>query len=86
MRIRTIVFSFIFLMLPMVAFASAVNINTAEPEQIASVLEGVGPVKAASIVAYREANGPFKSVDELTHVRGIGTATVETNRDRIALE
>ena len=42
--------------------------------------------KAAAIVAYRETNGPFRSIDELANVKGIGTKTVEKNRTNLKLE
>lgn len=57
------------------AFA-AVNINTATVDEL-STLTGIGKVKAEAIVAYREAYGPFKTVDDLKHVKGIGKKTVE---------
>ena len=41
--------------------------------------------KAEAIVAWREANGQFKSADQLAEVKGIGLKTVEKNRDRILL-
>lgn len=62
-----------------------VNINTAEAAEIAQVLTNVGPAKAQAIVEYREANGAFRSVEQLAMVKGIGLATIEKNRDRIAL-
>ncbi len=62
-----------------------VNINTADAETLAQVLEGIGESKAAAIVAWREANGAFTSLDELTQVKGIGQATLEKNRDRLSL-
>ena len=52
------------------AFA-AVNINTAGVEEL-KALPGIGPSKAAAIVAYRDQHGKFKSVDELKQVKGIG--------------
>jgi competence protein ComEA len=68
------------------AFASErVNINTADAATLDRVLVGVGPSKAEAIVAYRRANGPFRSAEQLAAVRGIGLATVERNRDRIAV-
>ena len=68
------------------AFASEkVNINTADAAALDRVLVGVGPSKAAAIVEYRKANGPFKSAEELAMVKGIGLSTVEQNRDRIEL-
>lgn len=60
-----------------------VNINTADAAALDRVLVGVGPSKAAAIVEYRKANGPFKSADELANVKGIGLKTVERNRDLI---
>ena len=66
------------------AFAAGkVNVNTADAATIASALNGVGEAKAEAIVAYREANGPFKSADQLAEVKGIGLKTVEKNRDLI---
>ena len=68
------------------AFANEkVNINTADAAALDRVLVGVGPSKAAAIVEYRKANGPFKSAEELAMVKGIGLSTVEQNRDRIEL-
>ncbi|MGP7733162.1 ComEA family DNA-binding protein [Oceanimonas smirnovii] len=61
------------------AVVTSININTANADQLAQ-LSGVGPAKADAIVQYRNENGPFKSVDDLMQVRGIGEATVEKNR------
>ena len=62
-----------------------VNINTADAATLDRVLDGVGPSKAEAIVAHRKANGPFKSVEQLAAVKGIGLSTVERNRDRIVI-
>jgi competence protein ComEA len=62
-----------------------VDVNTATAEQLAETLVGVGASKAEAIVAYREENGPFRHIDELINVRGIGMATVDNNRERIRL-
>jgi len=48
-----------------------VNINTALATQL-EALPGVGPVTAARIIEYREKNGPFKKIEELMNVQGIG--------------
>ncbi|MBZ4193263.1 MAG: helix-hairpin-helix domain-containing protein [Candidatus Contendobacter sp.] len=53
------------------AFAQAIDINTASVEQLDKGIKGIGPARATAIVKYREANGPFKSVDDLTKVPGI---------------
>jgi competence protein ComEA len=65
--------------------ADKVNINTASADALDKVLINIGPAKAAAIVEYRKAHGPFKSADELAQVKGIGLKTVEKNRDRIEL-
>jgi competence protein ComEA len=62
-----------------------VNINTANAEEIASAMNGVGLSKAEEIVRYREANGSFVHVDELINVKGVGMKTVDKNRDNIML-
>lgn len=61
-----------------------ININTA-PAYKLEELDGIGEVKAAAIVQYREENGNFKSVDELVNVKGIGEKTLEKNRNRITV-
>jgi competence protein ComEA len=74
------------LLVPMWLFAaSPVDINTADAAALAEVIKGVGPAKAQAIVAYREKHGPFKSVDDLTLVSGIGTKTIENNRDNLTV-
>jgi competence protein ComEA len=66
--------------------AQAVNINSADAEALAQNLVGVGKSRAAEIVRYRDAHGPFYSVDDLQEVRGVGKSIVDKNRDRITLE
>lgn len=63
--------------------AQKVNINSADAATLDRVLVGIGPSKAEAIVAYRKANGAFRSPDQLASVKGIGLATIEKNRDRI---
>jgi competence protein ComEA len=67
------------------AFAGPVDINSADAETISAELQGVGISKAIAIVEFRKANGPFKSVDDLTQVKGIGERTIELNRANIRL-
>ena len=66
-------------------WAAPVDINSATADELAKVLTGVGPAKAQAIVQYREKNGPFKAADDLTHVKGIGKATLEKNRANITV-
>ncbi|MGI9204944.1 MAG: ComEA family DNA-binding protein [Woeseiaceae bacterium] len=65
------------------SIAGPVNVNTADAETISAELKGVGISKAIAIVEYRKANGPFRSVDDLALVKGIGERTVEINRANI---
>jgi len=64
---------------------SKVNINTASAEEIAAGLNGIGAKKAAEIVHYREANGPFKDTAELLKIKGIGEATLKKNESILSL-
>jgi competence protein ComEA len=61
-----------------------VNINSAD-EATLETLNGVGPVLAASIIAYRTEHGPFASVDQLDEVSGIGPATLEDLRSQVTI-
>lgn len=63
-----------------------VDVNKADVATLQSELTGIGKSKAEAIVAYREAHGPFTSVDELLEVKGIGSALLERNRDKLTLE
>jgi len=65
--------------------ADAVNINTADAQELALSLKGVGLKKAVAIVEYREAFGDFDSAMELTEVKGIGEKTVLKNQENIRL-
>ncbi len=66
--------------------AEPVNINTADAVTLSNVLNGIGQVRAEAIVAYRDKNGPFKSVDDLAKVSGVGSRTIEKNRDNIVVK
>jgi len=71
------------MLLSMQVYAEPVDINTASATMLAGAIAGVGENKAATIVAYREAHGPFNSVDDLSNVKGIGEATVDKNRHNL---
>ena len=64
--------------------AQAVNINTAGKAELMSV-RGIGEKRAEAIIAYRDQNGPFKSVDDLESVQGIGPAILKDNRDSLTV-
>jgi competence protein ComEA len=64
--------------------AGPVDLNRATVDQL-DALPGVGPATAAAIVAYRDAHGPFASVDDLLKVRGIGPAKLDAMRAQVAV-
>jgi competence ComEA-like helix-hairpin-helix protein len=57
-----------------------INLNTADTYTLANLIDGIGSKRAASIVAYRNEHGPFKSIDDLANVKGISTQFIEKNR------
>ena len=62
-----------------------VSINHASAEELAKALNGVGLKKAQAIVSYREEYGPFKTVDDLKQVPGMGNSLVERNLSHLKL-
>ncbi|WP_195852638.1 helix-hairpin-helix domain-containing protein [Aerococcus sanguinicola] len=62
-----------------------VNLNTADSAEL-QTLSGVGEKKAADIIAYREANGPFQTVDDLAQVSGIGEKTLDKLRPQLTVD
>ena len=82
MKIFNSILLILLLALPVVSFsAESININTANKEALMSVIKGVGEKKAEAIIAYREENGSFKSIDELANVKGIGQAMIDKHRE-----
>ncbi|MDX2073034.1 MAG: helix-hairpin-helix domain-containing protein [Alphaproteobacteria bacterium] len=64
---------------------TVININTASAAELDKALIDIGPKKAQAIVDYRNQHGPFKTLDDLRHVKGIGMKTLERNRAIITL-
>ena len=75
---------FLLILSTAIAIAGTLNINTATPAQL-ETLSGIGATKAQTIVAYRDHNGSFKTVDDLTQVKGIGEKTIERLRSEITV-
>lgn len=74
------------LLAPLAAVAAGqVDINTADAAALEQV-KGIGPAKATAIIKFREANGPFTSVDELVRVPGIGEKTLQQLRDQLTAQ
>lgn len=72
--------------LPILVNAEPVNINTATAKEIATAVKGIGIKKANAIVDYREKNGPFQTVDEITKVSGVGIKTLQKNIDALTVD
>lgn len=66
--------------------AERIDINRADASALQQGLTMVGPSRAAAIVEHRQQHGPFRRVEDLTQVKGIGKAIVERNRQRIMIE
>src|SRR5262252_8796459 len=71
------------LLVPALALG-AININTATKDELVA-LPGIGPAKAQAIVDYRKAHGPFKTVEELKDVKGIGAKRFEKLKPELAV-
>lgn len=84
MSIRMLVLSLFLFLFVQAAIAGSVNINTADASAL-TTLHGIGEAKAEAIIAYRKQNGPFKSIEDLANVKGIGQKLVEQNRDKISV-
>lgn len=67
------------------AKGDTVNLNTATESELMT-LSGVGPSKAAAIIAYRDENGPFQTIEDLKNVSGIGEKTFERLQPFIAVK
>ncbi|HEY9088550.1 MAG TPA: ComEA family DNA-binding protein [Anaerolineaceae bacterium] len=70
--------------LPLNGTPARVNLNTATLEEL-DALPGIGETKAAQIIAYREENGPFASIEDIQNVPGIGPKIFETIQDLISI-
>lgn len=63
---------------------ASVNLNKASAEELMS-LKGIGPKTAERIIAYRQEQGPFQTIDQLVMVKGIGNAKFEKLKDQITV-
>ncbi|MQB01843.1 MAG: transposase, partial [Actinobacteria bacterium] len=64
--------------------APIIDVNVADAAML-ETLPGIGPTRAAAIIAYRDEVGGFRSVDQLLEVQGIGPATLESLRDLVTV-
>ena len=62
-----------------------IHLNNATAEQL-QLLPGVGPALSERIISYREEHGPFRSVDQLAEVKGIGAAKLAKLKDQLTID
>lgn len=62
-----------------------INVNVANIDELC-LIPGIGPTLAARIVEYRSTNGPYRSVDDLLNIRGIGTETLNNISQFVCVE
>jgi len=83
-RIFCLIAILLFGMVSTVSLADVVNINKANAAALQDSLKGVGKVKAKAIVDYRQKNGPFKNINDLKNVSGIGDELLKKNRKNLS--
>jgi competence protein ComEA len=86
LHVRRAVQALIVSLMPALVWAGPVDINTADAATIAKELQGIGLSRAQAIVAYREKNGAFRSVEDLRKIKGIGAKVLERNRANIKVD
>ena len=86
MKTIRIVVTLLALTLSAFVYADPININTADAQALSKNIKGVGLKKAQAIVAYREKNGAYKKIEDLTKVKGIGNKLLEKNNGTILVE
>ncbi|AGK54993.1 ComE operon protein 1 [Bacillus sp. 1NLA3E] len=65
--------------------SNKININSADEAEL-ETLPGIGPSKSAAIIEYRTTTGPFKSIEDIQSISGIGEKTFEKLKDKIAID
>lgn len=84
-HLKSIIFGIILSLGAGLAYAGPVNINTATADSLAVNIKGIGKKKAEAIIAYRQEHGPFKVVEDITKVKGIGKKLLENNRKNLLI-
>ena len=83
MMVFKVVLLTLLLLMCSVVSAAQIDINSASAEVIAKNLKGIGPSKAAAIVRFRDANGPYEKIADLSRVKGVGKKTLDANKENI---
>jgi competence protein ComEA len=88
MKVRNVLWCvvlFLFaLSVPLYAAQGVINVNTATKEEL-MMLPGIGEKTASAIVAYRKVNGPFKTIDDMTKIKGISKKKLDKLRPSLVL-
>jgi competence ComEA-like helix-hairpin-helix protein len=88
MKVRKVVWFvvlFLFsLSVPLYAAQGVINVNTATKEEL-MMLPGIGEKTASAIVAYRQMNGPFKTTDDMTKIKGMSKKKLDKLRPSLVL-
>ncbi|HPR54111.1 MAG TPA: helix-hairpin-helix domain-containing protein [Deltaproteobacteria bacterium] len=88
-KVRTMVWCVVFLVssvsLSLFAAQGVINVNTATAEQL-TMLPGIGEKTAKAILSYRQANGPFKTLDEVAKVKGISKKKLDKLRQNLSIQ
>lgn len=85
-KLKSVLFAAMTLTASPLVVAEMVNINEADAATLAENLQGIGEMKAKSIVNYREENGNFEAIEDLVKVKGIGEALLEKNREDLSVK
>jgi competence protein ComEA len=72
------------LSVPLYAAQGVINVNTSTKEEL-MMLPGIGEKTASAIVAYRQASGPFKTIDDMTKIKGISKKKLDKLRPALVL-
>ena len=88
-KVRIMVWCVVFLVcsvgLSLFAAQGVINVNTATAEQF-TMLPGIVEKTAQAIVSYRQANGPFKTIDEVSKVKGVSKKKLDKIRPNLSLQ
>lgn len=84
-KLASVCLSALLLGLSVMVQAAPVDINSADAAVLASSIKGVGEKRAEAIIAYRKEHGPFKAIEDLAKVPGIGAKMVEDNRQNLTV-
>lgn len=82
---RKLFSTFVLVFVSLFAWADLpVDVNQADAQLLADSLNGVGLKRAEAIVAYREKNGDFSTIEQMLGVKGIGESFLLKNKDRVS--